>query len=178
MENNIASGIIMKYLTKISKKKFNITLQDIGEKLDVDVDGETLPVEFIRIGGTNIYSFLLNNKSYDIELYKNETGYMVHHRGSNYKCYVEDEHLAKYKNSIKKKSKSQSINEIKSPMPGLVVAIEVEVGQKVKAGQGIAIIEAMKMENEIKARSDAVVKEIKVSLKQAVEMNQTLVVFQ
>lgn len=166
----------MKYLAKISDLEFNVTLQNRGEVLDVNVGGETIPVELIRIAGTNTYSFLMNNHSYEVEVVKNEADYLVHHRGKAFKCYVEDERLARFRSSLKQKSRSHLENEIKSPMPGLVVAIEVKIGQKVRAGDGVVIIEAMKMENEIKAPTDAIVKEIKVRHKQAVEMNQTLVV--
>ena len=168
----------MKYLAKISDKEFNITLQNKGEELDVTVEGEAIPVELIRIGGTNTYSFLMNNQSYEVEINKNETSYMVHHRGKTYKCFVEDERLTRIRSSLKKKSQSYLEKEIKSPMPGLVVDIEVKVGQQLKTGQGVIIIEAMKMENEIKASTDAVVKEIKVKPKQAVEMGQTLIVLE
>jgi biotin carboxyl carrier protein len=54
-------------------------------------------------------------------------------------------------------------------MPGLVVKLSVSVGESVKKGQGLLILEAMKMQNEIKSPMDGVVKEIKVSEKQAVE---------
>ena len=168
----------MKYSAKISGKEFDVTLLNRGEELEVNVGGDTIPVELIRIGGTNSYSFLMNNRSFEVEVTKNETDYIIHHQGSTYKCHVEDERLARLRSSLKQKSQSFIENEIKSPMPGLVVAIEVKVGQQVEAGDGILIIEAMKMENEIKAPFDAVIKEIKVTSKQPVEMNQTLVVFE
>lgn len=168
----------MKYLAKVSDREFNITLQNRGDKLEVAIEGETIPVELTKIGGTNIYSLLINNRSFEVEISNNESGYIIHHQGNSYKCYVEEERLAQLSHSLKKKSKSYSINEIKSPMPGLVVSIEVEVGQQVKRGQGVIIIEAMKMENEIKAPIDAVVKEILVKPRQAVEMNQTLLVLE
>ena len=168
----------MKYLATISEREFNITLQNRGEVLEVNIGGETIPVELIRIGGTNSYSLLMNNQSFDVEITKNETSYLVHHRGKTHKCYVEDERLARLRSIIKQKASTHLENEIKSPMPGLVVAIEVKVGQRVKAGEGVLIVEAMKMENEIKAPNDAIIKEIKIKPKQIVEMNQTLVLLQ
>ena len=168
----------MNYVAKISDKEFKVTLQNKGEKLEVFVEGGAVPVELHRINGTNNYSFLMNNLSFDVEIHKNETGYLVHHKGRTYKCNVEDERLTRLKSSLKQKTVSHLENEIKSPMPGLIVAIEVEKGQKIKAGDGVIVIEAMKMENEIKAPADAVVKEIKVKPKQAVEMNQTLIVLE
>jgi acetyl/propionyl-CoA carboxylase alpha subunit len=71
--------------------------------------------------------------------------------------------------------KYKKINEIRAPMPGLVLKILVTPGQLVKGGDPIVVLEAMKMENIFKASSDAVVKEIKVVEKRAVEKGEVLV---
>ncbi|HET7231829.1 MAG TPA: biotin/lipoyl-containing protein [Longimicrobium sp.] len=65
-----------------------------------------------------------------------------------------------------------------APMPGLVLKIEVEVGQAVKAGQGVVIVEAMKMENELKAPADGTVAKILVQERQTVDKGATLIVFE
>jgi biotin carboxyl carrier protein len=65
-----------------------------------------------------------------------------------------------------------------APMPGLVVKIEVEVGQAVKAGQGVVIVEAMKMENELKAPADGVVAKVLVEERQTVDKGATLIVLE
>jgi pyruvate carboxylase subunit B len=62
-----------------------------------------------------------------------------------------------------------------APMPGLVVRIDVEVGQIVEEGQGVAIVEAMKMENELRAESAGRVAAIEVEPGQAVDKGQVLV---
>jgi biotin carboxyl carrier protein len=72
---------------------------------------------------------------------------------------------------------SRKLNEIKAPMPGLVVRITVEEGTEVKKGDSLLVLEAMKMENVIKAPGDAVVGKIKVNAGQAVEKNQLLISF-
>ena len=59
--------------------------------------------------------------------------------------------------------------EIRAPMPGLVVAVEVEEGTRVEAGAGLAVIEAMKMENEILAPAPGIVRAIGVRAGQAIE---------
>lgn len=65
-----------------------------------------------------------------------------------------------------------------APMPGLVLKIEVEVGQAVKAGQGVVIVEAMKMENELKAPADGTVAKILVQERQTVDKGATLIVLE
>ena len=70
------------------------------------------------------------------------------------------------------------LNNIKAPMPGLVIDIKVDVGQAVKEGDTIVVLEAMKMENNIKASADGIVKQILCDSSQAVEKNDTLIVFE
>lgn len=67
------------------------------------------------------------------------------------------------------------LKDIKAPMPGLILDIMVEVGQEVNTGDALLILEAMKMENIIKATGQGVVKEIKLSKGAAVDKNQIII---
>jgi biotin carboxyl carrier protein len=64
---------------------------------------------------------------------------------------------------------SHTTHEIRAPMPGLVLLVEVEEGHGVRAGDGLAIIEAMKMENEITAPTDGIVRDLSVQSGQPIE---------
>ncbi|MBF9251882.1 biotin/lipoyl-binding protein [Pontibacter sp. 172403-2] len=72
---------------------------------------------------------------------------------------------------------AQKVNDVKAPMPGLILAIKVQPGQEVKKGDPLMILEAMKMENILKSPGDGVVKEVKVQERQNVEKNQVLILF-
>lgn len=72
----------------------------------------------------------------------------------------------------------QKVNNIKAPMPGLVLDVLVEVGDVLAKGDSVLILEAMKMENVIKAEGDAVVKSIEITKGTPVEKNQILVEFE
>jgi len=65
-----------------------------------------------------------------------------------------------------------------APMPGLVRAVEVKLGDIVEPGQGLVVLEAMKMENEIRSTVTGRVREIKVSDRMAVEKNQQLLIIE
>jgi len=69
------------------------------------------------------------------------------------------------------------VSELKAPMPGMVLKVLVSEGEEVKKGSNLLILEAMKMENIIKAPADVVVKSIKVKPSDKVEKNQVMVVF-
>lgn len=69
------------------------------------------------------------------------------------------------------------VNELKAPMPGLIVAIRVAPGQVVQKGDPLLVLEAMKMENILKAPTDGIVSGIKVTLRDNVQKGQVLVQF-
>lgn len=72
----------------------------------------------------------------------------------------------------------KKINNLKAVMPGLILKLLVQEGEKVKAGESLLILEAMKMENVFKAPIDVVIKKINVVEKQAVEKGQELITFE
>jgi biotin carboxyl carrier protein len=68
--------------------------------------------------------------------------------------------------------------ELKSPMPGLVLKVNFKEGEKIKKGEGVIILEAMKMENILKSPADAVIKSVHVKVGDVVDKNQLLVRFE
>lgn len=73
---------------------------------------------------------------------------------------------------------AKKINELKAPMPGMILNIAVQEGNSVKKGDKLLILEAMKMENVLKSPTDAVIKSIKIKQGERVEKNHVLIVFQ
>ena len=78
---------------------------------------------------------------------------------------------------INKKS-HQNINILKAPMPGLILKLMVKVGDQIKKGEALIILEAMKMENILSSPVDGIIKEIKVKPQQTVEKNNVLINFE
>ncbi|TGE21888.1 biotin/lipoyl-binding protein [Hymenobacter aquaticus] len=72
---------------------------------------------------------------------------------------------------------ASKVNELKAPMPGLIVAVRVEPGQQVQKGDPLLVLEAMKMENILKAPGDGMVGSIKVGLRDNVTKGQVLIQF-
>jgi len=77
-----------------------------------------------------------------------------------------------------KDAMARKVNDIKAPMPGLVLKVLVAPGQAIRKGDPVLILEAMKMENVFKSASDAIVKEIKVAERTAVEKGEVLIVLE
>jgi biotin carboxyl carrier protein len=74
-------------------------------------------------------------------------------------------------------SAASRINELKAPMPGLILEVKVKEGDTIKAGDTLLILEAMKMENVLKSPGEATVKSIKIKKGDSVEKNQILIQF-
>jgi biotin carboxyl carrier protein len=73
---------------------------------------------------------------------------------------------------------TKKVNNLKAPMPGLVIKILAEQGKHYKAGDALMILEAMKMENVFKAAADVTIKAIEITERQTVEKGQILMVFE
>ncbi len=87
-------------------------------------------------------------------------GFALAYRGVETKAYVYTEREAQYARLMPVKEKADSGKQVLCPMPGLVVSIAVKEGQEVKAGETVAVVEAMKMENVLRAEIDGTVKSI------------------
>ncbi|MCJ7496676.1 MAG: biotin/lipoyl-binding protein [candidate division Zixibacteria bacterium] len=168
----------MKYIANIEDKSFEVDIIETDGKLIIKLDGQPVAVDFVQVKPPNLFSFLVNNQSFDVEIVKNAEGYWVNFNGRRYECILEDEKIQRIKDITGLKKEVLYDRELKSPMPGLVVAIEVKEGEMVKVGQGVAIVEAMKMENELKAKFDGKVKKVRVKPGQTVEKDEVMVVFE
>ncbi|MEP5829417.1 MAG: biotin/lipoyl-containing protein, partial [Maribacter dokdonensis] len=95
--------------------------------------------------------------------------------GNIYDVKLEDE----YDQQIKKMGllavTTQKLNEVKAPMPGLIVDVLVEVGQEVIEGTPLLVLSAMKMENVILAQGEGVIKSVEVKKDDAVEKGQLII---
>lgn len=168
----------MQYIATIRDRSYKIEINEMNGMLQIKLDGKPITVDFTRIKPPHFYSFLVNNKSFDVEITKDSESYWVNVNGNKYECFLEDERLSKIKDIAGLKKDVAHEKEIKTPMPGLVVSIEVKEGDIVKVGQGVAIVEAMKMENELKATFEGKVKKVKVIPGQAVDKDDVLVIFE
>lgn len=72
---------------------------------------------------------------------------------------------------------AKTINSISAPMPGIIIGVNIKKHQKVKEGDTLLILEAMKMENAILCPKDAVIKEVLVSIGETVDKNKLLITF-
>lgn len=168
----------MKLFAKTSNKEYELELNRSAENLSIFLDGKKTKADLKRIGQGNVFSLIVDNHSYQLFIEPKSTGYEVSLNGQKYFVELEDERTRLLRSLIKTDEKPKGQVEIKAPMPGLIVKIEVKEGQEIKRGDGLIIIEAMKMENEIRANTDGIVKRILNKEKQSVEKDTTLMIIE
>ena len=166
----------MKYTSTLEDQKFEIDIEETVGKLSVRMNGKPVNVDFIRLAEGIDYSMLLGNISYQMSIEETAGIYQVHFRGQTYFVTVQSERERRSETVISEKVSKAGIEEVKAPMPGLVVEVEVKEGDAVSKGSGLVIVEAMKMENELKSPGDGVIKEVRVRKGDTVEKEQVLVV--
>lgn len=130
--------------------------------------------------GPRSFHILHNNISYNAEVLKSDASLKqieIKINNKTYNLQVKD----KYDLLLEKMGISEivlnKVNDVKAPMPGLIVSIYVQEGQEVNAGDPLLILEAMKMENVIKASGAGIVKSIHVKKGESVEKNKVLIRF-
>lgn len=121
-------------------------------------------------------SFLFQDSSYLVDVLNKGTEYTVYTRGvfKTFKVYNEEALLHE---SLKAGGGMGAGADMTSGMPGKIVKIFVKEGDEVKAGEPLLIMEAMKMENEMRASADVKIKEVLVKEGETVESGETLVTF-
>jgi biotin carboxyl carrier protein len=152
---------------------------DVNKK-EIRMNGETVASDWVKTGD-NKYHVLFNNGSYTVDLLgADETGKQLTLviNGQKYTVEVQDQFDSLLKQLGMDKMTRSKVNEVKAPMPGLVLRILVEEGSAVKKGDPLLVLEAMKMENIIKAAGEGVVKKVQVEPKQAVDKNQVMLVME
>jgi len=159
------------YIVSIDENKH--LLKILGQN-KVELNGENYGVELSQLSK---YTYLLkiNNKVYHVTSEKlNGSDYTFAIDGSTFNTTVRTTLEEKANEYLQNKAKESGTEIIKSPMPGLIVKILKQVGDNVEVGDPIILLEAMKMENEIRASASGVIKSISAKENFSVEKGQAL----
>jgi len=161
----------MRYYVTVAGETREVELSGDGVRLD----GREVEVDLRPVPGTDLWHLILDGGSWTFVARRGEAGWELHVAGTRHEVDVVDERTRAIRTLTGRTAAARGPAPVRAPMPGLVTRVEVEVGQTVAAGQGVAIIEAMKMENELKADAAGVVAKILVEAGQAVEKGAVLI---
>ena len=166
------------YVLALNKKKFSIQIKE-GEKdlIKINYKNSLFKIKSLWKGTEGLTEVYINKKKYlfQFEKFRNYLSITYLDYSVNFNFY--DKTTAKFeKYMIEEESKDLS-KYLLAPMPGKIVSINVKDGQKIKSGENLLILEAMKMENLITATKDTKIKKINIKENDAVEVDQILIEF-
>jgi biotin carboxyl carrier protein len=163
----------MNYVATIGEHDVKISVEELGgSNYRVTIDGVAHVVDAQRIAG-NLWSVLSGNASFEVDVTNAPADeYEVLIRGDCHKFTLMNEQRRAMIRAGGKGAVGKAM--VTSPMPGKVVKLLVEEGEEVRVGQGVIVVEAMKMENELKSAVAGKVKEIFVGEGEVVEAGAKL----
>ncbi len=166
------------YQIEINEKAYPVEVSEQGKKLSLN--GESLSLD-IKGNAEKGFHLIHQQKSYRIHVLEAD------YESKEFSLEINDQIIAVkaadrfdllLKDLGMEHLAASALNDLKAPMPGLVLDIKVKAGDNIKKGQPLIVLEAMKMENVLKAENDAVIKAVPCQEGEAVEKNQVLIEFE
>jgi propionyl-CoA carboxylase alpha chain len=149
-----------------------------GLKVDILDEGRALSLgQSDWRPGLPVFRGVVDGRAFACAVQPAAEGYVIRHRAATRRILVLSPRSAQLHDMLPPKKAADTSKLVISPMPGLVVSLDVEAGQSVRSGEQVAIIEAMKMQNIIRAERDGVVKAVLVASGASVAADEVLIEF-
>ena len=161
-----------------ARRRVVLTDADKGVAVELPDEGRAAVLgEVVWRPGLATFRGRLDGVAFTVEVHPAAEGFVIRHRAARARVLVLTPTSAELHERLPKRAPADTSMIIASPMPGLVVSLDVVVGQEVKEGETVAIIEAMKMQNIIKAERDGLVKTVSAKAGDSVAADEVLVEF-
>ena len=167
---------------------WTVLVNGVAHDVELNLTGEGLGIQFgdgrdllmtdadWRPGSPQL-SAVLDGRPFTVEVKRRPDGYVIRHRAARERVRVLSPEVAAFYARLPERKAADTGKMILSPMPGLMVSVDVVPGQEIKAGQAVAVIEAMKMQNIIRAERDATVKTVSAKAGDSVAADDVLIEF-
>ena len=158
-----ARDLIMEYDIVINGVHRTVVYAPAGNaqrRISATFDGRSVEADALKIS-SHLYSILLGGRSLDVTVEETAEGFLVQVAGRELKVQITDPRSRRntHAGSIELEGRQR----VTATMPGKIVSVLVAAGQKVESGQGLFVIEAMKMQNEIRSPKSGTVERLLVS---------------
>ncbi|HEY5824619.1 MAG TPA: acetyl-CoA carboxylase biotin carboxyl carrier protein subunit [Cyclobacteriaceae bacterium] len=163
------------FKASVNGKNFEIIPGEEG----MIINGNLLAWDFVQVSD-GYFHILYQNKSYRAEVVKTDVAtksFTFKINGHHHTVDLKDRFDLLLEKMGMNNSSVGKINHIKAPMPGLIIDLKIKVGDVVKQGEALLILEAMKMENILKSPGEGTVKNVKIKKGDSVEKGQVLIEF-
>jgi pyruvate carboxylase subunit B len=161
----------MKYLVRVGGAEHEVVLDGDG----VRIDGEVVSARVLPVGGTPIQLAQIDDQVHRVIARRGGTRgtYTIWVDGYRFDVEALDERTRAIRD-LSASAPAAGPAPFVAPMPGLIVRVNAQVGDRVQPGQGLVVMEAMKMENELRAQAEGTVKNVLVAPGAAVEKGTVL----
>ncbi len=139
----------MKYEVLISGRNHSVEIQREAAGWNISVDGARIESDAVEVA-PNVFSILIGGQSYEIYVHRLHDG-RIKLQSGHQEWIAEVQDPRAWRGRRHGTAEAEGRQQIVAPMPGKVIRILVEPGDEVEAGQGLLVVEAMKMQNEIKS---------------------------
>jgi acetyl/propionyl-CoA carboxylase alpha subunit len=167
---------VKKIQVNTEDKNYRFELRQSDGNLYIRQNGSEHKADLIRLGN-NRYSLIIGGRSHEIGVQHLSDGYIVSEGSRTGNFRVEDYELARLKKAAGIDD-SQKVKKVLAPMPGLIVSIRCAPGDDVTKGAPLLVMEAMKMENDIKSPLTGKIKAVHVEPRQSVDKGLVMVEFE
>ena len=167
------------YVVRVSGDEYAVAVEPYDGGLLVSVDGEE-EIDLIAdyVPGQRLIIADLDGRRRIVQVARNGRGWLLTTRGAAHKVEVMAPHVADLTRFMLEKVAPDLSRFLLAPMPGLLTRLEVKVGDQVEAGQPLAVVEAMKMENILRATKTATVKATPAKAGDSLSVDQLIVEFE
>jgi biotin carboxyl carrier protein len=162
----------MKFEVLINSTRRIIELERDAHRWRISLDGEPMEADAIEIS-PNIFSILLNGKSHEVRVTPTPAGVLTL-QTAHREFIAEVTDPRAWRGRRHGALEAEGRQQIVAPMPGKIIRVLVQAGEKVEAGQGLLVVEAMKMQNEIRSPKSGTVERLLVTEGQPVNAGEAL----
>jgi biotin carboxyl carrier protein len=162
----------MKFEVCIDSRASTVELNRDADRWQISVDGRAVNADAVEIA-PGIFSILLNGKSYEVRVTPTPTGALTLQTAhQEFTAEIIDPRA--WRGRRHGTLEAEGRQQILAPMPGKIIRVLVQTGEKVEAGQGLLVVEAMKMQNEIRSPKTGTVERLLVKEGQPVNAGEIL----
>ena len=165
------------HVVRIAGAAYRCSVEPEDGGYSVRVDSYALKLTTAWTGAEKVTAFCVDGERYYAQVERTDIGYSVVHAGFLVSALILEPHTSELYDFMPLRTPKDQSHLLLSPMPGLLISIDVEAGDAVHAGQVLAVIEAMKMENVLKAERDCVIETIHAAVGDTLEPDQPVIEF-
>jgi propionyl-CoA carboxylase alpha chain len=169
---------IERWVVQLGDRRFEAAVVPVRGGYDLHIDGRFVRIQSEWQLGEPLFHGAVDGLPVTVQVDRVGVGYRLVHSGAEQDARVVSARAAELAARMPKKPPPDTSRFLLSPMPGLLAAVQVQPGQEVKAGEALAVVEAMKMENVLRAERDGMVKTLHAEPGDSLAVDQAILEFE